>query len=153
MAIDVDAEPCDHHAVEAAPQVSRLLEALDELDAAASKNIERSREMQRRVRRFRRAINAGTPLALLVEAEKDPRTVEMISINIEILQGVGAQLRIAQAQQLRNEGLTIVQIAQLFGVSRQRVSALLKQKSARTPIGDPLMYDEARLGNMPDVRS
>ena len=54
----------------------------------------------------------------------------MITENIDTLHGIGARLRAAQAQALRDEGLTIAAIADLFGVTRQRVSALLKQKAA-----------------------
>lgn len=60
----------------------------------------------------------------------------MITANIDALQGIGAQLRAAQAQALRQEGFTISAIADRFGVTRQRVSALLRQKSATTPIGE-----------------
>ena len=44
--------------------------------------------------------------------------------------GTGAVEGAAQALALRDEGLTISDIAELFGVTRQRVSALLRQKSA-----------------------
>jgi len=104
--------------------------ALDELDAALAENVTRSREIQRRVRLLHRQVGKGEALAPLVEAEDQPRTVEMITENIDTLQGIGARLRAVQAQALRDEGLTIAAIADLFGVTRQRVSALLKQKAA-----------------------
>lgn len=99
-----------------------------------SDNVARSREIQRRVRHIDRKVRSGRSLAETVQAEAEPRTMEMITANIDALQGIGAQLRAAQAQALRDEGLTISAIADLFGVTRQRVSALLKQKSATTPI-------------------
>jgi len=108
----------------------RLMAALDELDAALAENVTRSREIQRRVRLLHRQVGKGEALAPLVEAEDQPRTVEMITENIDTLQGIGARLRAVQAQALRDEGLTIAAIADLFGVTRQRVSALLKQKAA-----------------------
>ena len=46
---------------------------------------------------------------------------------------VGSELRASLILPLRDEGLTIEAIAGLFGVTRQRISALLKQKAA---IGD-----------------
>lgn len=116
----------------ASPRVpdARLIAALDEFDVALSENIARSHEMQKRIRRQRERIDAGSNLWPLVEAEEHPRTVEMLTENIEALHGVGSRLRATQALALRDEGLRISDIASLFGVTRQRVSALLKQKSA-----------------------
>ena len=108
----------------------RLLAALDELDAALEENIARSIEMRRRIREQRRLVADGSPLGPIVEAEDQPRTVELLTENIETLHGVGSRLRSAQALALRDEGLTISEIAGLFGVTRQRVSALLRPKSA-----------------------
>ncbi|WP_154723550.1 helix-turn-helix domain-containing protein [Ilumatobacter coccineus] len=109
---------------------ARLIAVLNELDVALTENIERSREMQKRIRNQQRKLQAGSDLWPLVEAETQPRTVEMLSENIENLHGVGSRLRATQALALRDEGFTITDIADLFGVTRQRVSALLKQKSA-----------------------
>ena len=109
---------------------AQLIAALDELDAALTRNIARSREIQKRIRRQRTAIAGGSDFWPLVKAEEQPRTVEMLSENIETLHGVGSRLRATQALALRDEGLSISDIAALFGVTRQRVSALLKQKSA-----------------------
>jgi predicted XRE-type DNA-binding protein len=109
---------------------ARLIAALQELDVALTENIERSREMQRRVREQQRSLQAGSEFWPLVRAEDQPRTVEMLSENIENLHSVGSRLRAMQARALRDEGFTITDVADLFGVTRQRVSALLKQKSA-----------------------
>jgi transcriptional regulator len=46
------------------------------------------------------------------------------------LETAGAEFRAAEALALRAEGLTIEAIADLFGVTRQRISALLEQKAA-----------------------
>lgn len=108
----------------------RLVSALTELDTALADNVARSREIQKRVRHLRRRIDAGDSFTALVEAEDQPRTVEMLTENIDTLHGIGARLRAAQAHALRDEGLTIAAIADLFGVTRQRVSALLKQRAA-----------------------
>lgn len=108
----------------------RLIDVLDELDVALTENIERSREMQKRIRKQQRELRAGSDVFPLVEAEDQPRTVELLSENIENLHSVGSRLRATQALALRDEGFTITDIADLFGVTRQRVSALLKQKSA-----------------------
>lgn len=110
--------------------LARLLEALVDIEAGAAENVERSLEIQRRVRRLRDDIEAGGDLVELVQREEAPRVVELLSANMSNLETVGSELRAAQALALRAEGLTIEAIAKLFGVTRQRISALLKQKAA-----------------------
>ena len=53
------------------------------------------------------------------------------------LETVGSELRASLALALRDEGLTIEAIAGLFGVTRQRISALLKQKAAIGDLANP----------------
>jgi predicted XRE-type DNA-binding protein len=118
--------------VSTSPRVpdARLISALDDLDVALEENIARSHEMRRRIREQRNQIDAGADVWPLVRSEEQPRMVEMLTENIGTLHSVGSRLRAAQALALRDEGLTISDIAELFGVTRQRVSALLRQKSA-----------------------
>lgn len=106
---------------------ARLVKRLSELEAALGDNIERSTEIQRRVVAFHAAIDNGAEVTALVEDEEQPRTVEMLSENLAILEDVGSSFRQSLAQALRSEGMTIHTIGQLFGVTRQRISALLKQ--------------------------
>lgn len=110
--------------------IQRLITALIDIEAGAADNVERSREVQRRVRFLRQQLEAGHDLVALVQSEEAPRAVELISTNMATLETVGAELRAAEALALRAEGLTIEAIAELFGVTRQRISALLKQKAA-----------------------
>ena len=112
------------------PHLVRLLAALADIETAAADNIDRSREVRRRARHLRKQLEAGRPLVQLVENEVSPRVVELLSTNMVTLETAGAELRAAQALALRAEGLTIESVAQLFGVTRQRISALLRQKAA-----------------------
>ncbi|MFN3255933.1 MAG: hypothetical protein ACE37B_09560 [Ilumatobacter sp.] len=123
------------HGGETSPD-RHLLRALDELDRAIAANVTRSEEIRKRVRHLHQRVAAGERVADLIEAEDQPRTVEMLTENIDTLHGIGSQLRAAQARALRDEGLTIAAIAELFGVTRQRVSALLRQKSAEVGRND-----------------
>jgi len=107
--------------------LERLVLALEAIELAAAGNIARSREVQARTRLLRDGLGAGGSLVEWVEAEKSPRMVELLSANKESLETVGAELRAAQAAALRVEGLTIEAIAELFGVTRQRISALLRR--------------------------
>jgi predicted transcriptional regulator len=49
----------------------------------------------------------------------------MVTQSPENLAAYGSRVRRAEARVLHQEGLTMDQIAKLFGVTRQRISALL----------------------------
>jgi len=110
--------------------IERLLGALTDIEVAAQGNVERSRRLLRRARYLRERLQAGDHLVELVEGETTPRMVELLSTNMATLETAGAEFRAAEALALRAEGLTIEAIAELFGVTRQRISALLRQKAA-----------------------
>ena len=108
----------------------RLVASLAHIEAAVQGNLDRSRRLQQRASTLRRQLQEGSDLVDLIEAEETPRMVELISSNMATLETAGAEFRAAEALALRSRGLTINAIAELFGVTRQRISALLKQKSA-----------------------
>ena len=108
----------------------RLLAALRDVEASARANADRSLALQRRARELGRRLRAGENIVDLVTQEEPPLMVEMLSANMATLETAGAEFRAAEALALRAEGLTIEAIADLFGVTRQRISALLKQKAA-----------------------
>lgn len=108
----------------------RLIDALTQIEAAAGDNAARSRQLQRRARALRRQLQEGADLVHLIEAEQPPRMVELLSTNMATLETAGSEFRAAEALALRSRGLTIERIAELFGVTRQRISALLRQKAA-----------------------
>lgn len=110
--------------------LERLKQALAAIDEAAGDNVERSLEIQRRARSMLERLEAGDELVAAVRDEPTPRVVELLSTNMATLETAGAELRAAQALALRSEGLTIEAVAGLFGVTRQRISALLRQKAA-----------------------
>lgn len=68
----------------------------------------------------------------IVSGEKRPLIVERISSAMSALSRAGSGWRRAQAHALHDEDVSINRIAELFGVTRQRVSALL-----RTPEDEP----------------
>ncbi|HEY5651106.1 MAG TPA: hypothetical protein VIW46_06620 [Acidimicrobiia bacterium] len=109
----------------------RLLNALTEIEEAAQGNVKRNQQLQERARYLREQLEAGNDLVTLVEREERPRMVELLSANKVVLETAGAEFRAAEALALRAEGLTIEAIAGLFGVTRQRISALLKQPAAK----------------------
>lgn len=64
----------------------------------------------------------------IVAAEERPLIVEQITSAMSALATAGGQWRRTQAQALHAEAVSINRIAELYGVTRQRVSALLRAR-------------------------
>ncbi|HEV3351450.1 MAG TPA: hypothetical protein VG076_00930 [Acidimicrobiales bacterium] len=62
----------------------------------------------------------------IVDAQERPLIIEMATANIGALYAAGARLRRAEARALHAEGMSMDSIAGFFGVTRQRISALLR---------------------------
>ena len=75
----------------------------------------------------------GKAYSEIVPTEERPLIVEMLSSNLERLAEVGSKLRRAEAQALYDEGMTMAQIADLFGVSRQRIAVLVRSPRPDDP--------------------
>ncbi len=103
-----------------------LVVALNELRDAANTNLERTVEILQRLDHIEARLTAGEPVIDIVADEPSPRIVELLTQNMGALETSGAAFRAAQARGLHNEGLTMERIAELFGVTRQRISALLR---------------------------
>lgn len=104
-------------------------EVLDALEALAAVIGDQShaRQINRRAEVIRRRRRAGEGYADIVDSESRPLIVEVLSDYIEELLRASARFRRSEAAALYAEGLTMEQIAELFGVTRQRVSALLRE--------------------------
>ncbi|WP_369256065.1 hypothetical protein [Geodermatophilus amargosae] len=72
----------------------------------------------------------------IVSGETRPLVVERISTVLSALAGAGSSWRRAQARALQAEEVSINRIAAMFGVTRQRISALLRDRPG--PVGDTL---------------
>ena len=103
-----------------------VLAALDALEGAIDANAERGRVIKERIEQIKRARLEGRSYRQIVPGEQRPLIVQLVTQSATALDSYGVQLRRAEAQALYDEGLTMDQIADLFGVSRQRVSVLLK---------------------------
>jgi DNA-binding transcriptional regulator LsrR (DeoR family) len=68
----------------------------------------------------------------IVELARSPLLVQLITESRQTLDGCGARVRRAEALALHEEGMTMEQIAGRFGVTRQRVSALLREARRET---------------------
>ena len=103
-----------------------FIAALEDLEHALEANIDRARRMQARIAELRDAHAAGQPLREFVPREEQPLIVRLLSQSARELDEYGSVVRRMEARALYQEGLTMDEIAALFGVSRQRVSALLR---------------------------
>lgn len=103
-----------------------FMEALDELDRALEESIDLARHMKQRIAELQRAQSEGRPLREIVPREETPLIVQLLTENTNVLHSSGTRVRRTEARALHGEGMTMDEIAKLFGVSRQRVSALLR---------------------------
>lgn len=104
-----------------------VLHALDELAVALKHSVEDTKVMLRRADALRRARRSGLGYRDVVSGEQRPLIVEMLRDSQDRVVRAGSRFRRAEARALRAEGLTLDEIARLFGVTRQRVIALLRE--------------------------
>lgn len=105
-----------------------FLHALRDLEGALDEVTESVQEMRRRVDYLESSAGAGRTLRESVPLEDSPLLVKLLTETTELLQSYGNRVRTTEARALYSEGLTMDEIARLFGVSRQRVSTLLRHK-------------------------
>ena len=74
------------------------------------------------------ARRSGSTWTEIVSRESRPLVVERISTVLASLAGAGHAWRREQAAALQGEQVSINRIAAMFGVTRQRISALLKER-------------------------
>ena len=105
-------------------------DALEALDAVLHSSIAELQAARERLSLVIEKRNAGAPWREIVDAEERPLVVESLSRVLDQLAVGGSKFRRAQAQALYSEGLSMERVASLFGVTRQRVSALLRDREA-----------------------
>lgn len=110
----------------------KFLQALDELDDALTRSTEMTARMRARIAYLKAQIAAGRALREIVPAEEAPLLVQLLTESAGLLHTYGNRVRRTEALALHHEGMTMDEIARLFGVSRQRVSALLREQPADT---------------------
>lgn len=102
-----------------------VLVALDQLCAALDENRRAADAIHERAERIRTARAAGESYHEIVTSSSAPLIPELLTEKLQRLATAGSQLRRAEAKALHDEGMSMERIAQHFGVTRQRVSALL----------------------------
>ena len=101
------------------------LRALDDLRAQLDKTISDLRSAREQLDRMASWRQAGSSWVEIVSKEERPLVVETIARVLGDLGETGSRLRREEALALQREQLSITRIGQLFGVSRQRISAIL----------------------------
>lgn len=104
-----------------------FMEALDDLDRGLDQAVAMTRRMKQRIEELREAHAEGRRLREIVPEEQTPLIVQLITESTNILHTYGNRVRRTEARALHREGMTMDEIAKLFGVTRQRVSALLRE--------------------------
>jgi carbamoylphosphate synthase large subunit len=100
--------------------------ALQDLERALDANARRMTQIKRRIAEIRRQREAGRSYREIVEATRGDLSVQLITEATQVLDEVGARVRRTEALALYREGMTMEEIAKKFGVTRQRISALLR---------------------------
>lgn len=102
------------------------LACLSDLAAAAAELHHQLAELSQRLAVTTRRHVPGSSYAQMMPLENRLALMEQISVAIKALVRDGSRFRRLEARALYAEGLTMAQLATVFGVSRQRVSALLR---------------------------
>jgi hypothetical protein len=127
---DTDEQP---DASQGAPGHDRTLLALEELVAAAEDVARMTAHVTARAARIRSRRMEGLPYRQIVADEDLPLIAALLTENIQRLEAAGTRFRQAEAHALHDEGMTMEEIGRLFGLTRQRISTLIRAASAPAP--------------------
>lgn len=103
-----------------------FLQALEDLDGALDRSAAMHERMKQRIREIQGWVREGRDLMDIVPNEDSPLLVQLLTESAALLHSYGNTVRRTEARALRQQGMTMEQIARLFGVTRQRVSTLLR---------------------------
>jgi hypothetical protein len=104
------------------------MDALDGLFEAIERNERRTAMIRERAEAFRALRRLGFSYSEIVPLAEQPLIVELVAQNITDLCEASGRFRRAEAEVLHRQGVTMERIATLFGVTRQRVSSLLRDR-------------------------
>jgi hypothetical protein len=123
---DPDGDGCEDDAV---------LDALERMARTVEESTARNHAVAERIATMLRLRAEGRSYRDIVLAEDRPLIVELATQNLHALFDAGGRLRRAEARALHDQGMTMGQIARLFGVTRQRISELLRMESTGRSTG------------------
>lgn len=108
------------------PRADEVLTALDDLVTVLQNTIQLDKAAIQRAGVIHHLRARGHTYAEILPMEERPLIVELLSESLMRVSDASSLFRRAEARALYAEGLTMAQIAELFGVTRQRVAALLR---------------------------
>src|SRR3954451_6503764 len=97
------------------------------LDDAIEQTLVELSATRHRIERLHTERAAGREWRDISETAERPLVVETVTAALDRLSSAGSRFRRAQARELHQSGLSMDGVASLFGVTRQRVSALLRE--------------------------
>jgi hypothetical protein len=115
----------EHSQASAGPD--EVLKALGELEDVLKENAQNERDLLQRIAEVRLARENGQEWKSILAKEDDPGTVQLVSTILRRQSEASGYLRRSMVVALRAEGQSIPSIANLFGVTHQRVSNLLRR--------------------------
>ena len=108
--------------------------ALDEVAEAADETALDQQRLARRARSMSRQRRFGSPWLEILQRERQPGLLLLMTSSARRLHEVSGRFRPVLGKALVDEGLSTRQVAKLFGVTRQRISAMLSRAdSAPSP--------------------
>lgn len=110
----------------AAEQGDEVLDAVWGMIEAVRQIADRLEMAETQAARIGDMRSGGIAYRDIIASAKRPLLMQIATMDLEAIAAAGTRLRRIGARTLRDEGMTIDQIAQEFGVSRQRVSRLLR---------------------------
>jgi DNA-directed RNA polymerase specialized sigma24 family protein len=114
-----------------------FLRALTAREAGLDDQRSRASMIKKRIAQIRRRRASGASYTDIVSSNSTPLIVQLLTEGSTSLDRLGAEVRRAEARALYDEGLTMEEIAEHFGVTRQRVSTLLQGGSTRRSTAQP----------------
>ena len=102
-----------------------VLDALRNLRRVLDESLERNRAAYERAKQLESMRDEGLHYRDIVQMESRPLIVEILTVQLKAVAEASSLFRKAEARALYSEGLTMTEIASLFGVTRQRVAALI----------------------------
>ncbi len=131
---DRPGNPDEHVEVAAGPRTQDpTLLALDNLVDAAQQVARIAEHVSVRAAYIRACRLQGRPYREIVSGEYSPLIAGLLPENIQRLETASTRFRQAEAAALHQEGMTMEEIGRLFGLTRQRISALIRGAPAAPP--------------------
>lgn len=113
--------------------VDATLTALENLVAAADEMAALTMLVREHAGQIRACRKQGLPYREIVQHEGRPLIAEALTGPIARFEAAGTRFRQAKAAALRAEGMTLDEIGTHFGLTRQRISGLLREAASGPP--------------------